>query len=75
MIDAGKRLLLGVRLDAVDYDGALSRILAAARAGQPLGVSALAVHGVMTGVFDASSAGASPVSISSRPTASRCGGR
>ena len=53
MIDAGKRLLLGVRLDAVDYDGALSRILAAARAGQPLGVSALAVHGVMTGVFDA----------------------
>ena len=53
VIDAGKRLLLGVRLDAVDYDGALSRILAAARAGQPLGVSALAVHGVMTGVLDA----------------------
>ena len=42
--------LLGVRLDAVDYEGALARILAAARAGQPLAVSALAVHGVMTGV-------------------------
>ena len=53
MIDAGKRLLLGVRLDAVDYEAALHRILAAARAGQPLGVSALAVHGVMTGVLDA----------------------
>ena len=53
MIDAGKRVLLGVRLDAVDYEGALARILAAARAGQPLGVSALAVHGVMTGVMDA----------------------
>ena len=53
MIDAGKRLLLGVRLDAVDYEGALDRILAAAREGRPLGVSALAVHGVMTGVLDA----------------------
>jgi N-acetylglucosaminyldiphosphoundecaprenol N-acetyl-beta-D-mannosaminyltransferase len=53
VIDAGKRVLLGVRLDAVDYEGALARILAAARAGQPLGVSALAVHGVMTGVMDA----------------------
>jgi N-acetylglucosaminyldiphosphoundecaprenol N-acetyl-beta-D-mannosaminyltransferase len=53
VIDAGKRVLLGVRLDAVDYEGALARILAAARAGQPLAVSALAVHGVMTGVLDA----------------------
>ncbi len=53
MIDAGKRLLLGVQIDAVDYEGALARILAAARAGQPLGVSALAVHGVMTGVQSA----------------------
>ena len=52
MIDDGKRLLLGVRIDAVDYEGALARILAAAREGRPLGVSALAVHGVMTGVFD-----------------------
>ena len=53
MIDAGKRLLLGVQIDAVDYEGALARILTAARAGQPLGVSALAVHGVMTGVRSA----------------------
>jgi exopolysaccharide biosynthesis WecB/TagA/CpsF family protein len=53
VIDDGKRLLLGVRIDAVDYEGALHRILAAARAGTSLGVSALAVHGVMTGVLDA----------------------
>jgi len=52
VIDDGKRLLLGVRIDAVDYEGALARILAAAREGRPLGVSALAVHGVMTGVLD-----------------------
>ncbi len=52
VIDDGKRLLLGVRIDAVDYEGALARILAAAREGRSLGVSALAVHGVMTGVLD-----------------------
>ena len=76
VIDAGKRVLLGVRLDAVDYEAALSRILAAARAGQPLGVSALAVHGVMTGVHRRRAAvAASTISTSSRPTASRCGGR
>lgn len=53
MIDGGKRLLLGVRLDAVDYEEAQRRILVAAREGRSLGVSALAVHGVMTGVLDA----------------------
>jgi len=53
VIDDGKRLLLGVRIDAVDYEGAIARILAAAREGRRLGVSALAVHGVMTGVLDA----------------------
>jgi N-acetylglucosaminyldiphosphoundecaprenol N-acetyl-beta-D-mannosaminyltransferase len=52
VIDDGKRLLLGVRIDAVDYEGALARILAAARGGRSLAVSALAVHGVMTGVLD-----------------------
>ncbi len=52
MIDVGKRLLLGVRIDAVDYDGAIARILAAANERRALAVSALAVHGVMTGVLD-----------------------
>jgi exopolysaccharide biosynthesis WecB/TagA/CpsF family protein len=50
--DLGKFNLLGVLIDAVDYDAAVSRITTAARAGQPYAVSALAVHGVMTGVRD-----------------------
>jgi N-acetylglucosaminyldiphosphoundecaprenol N-acetyl-beta-D-mannosaminyltransferase len=50
--DLGKRNVLGVLVDAVDYDAAVDRILAAAREGRPYGVSALAVHGVMTGVQD-----------------------
>ncbi len=53
MIDRGKHNLLGVHVDAIDYDAAVGRIIAAARAGKPLAVSALAVHGVMTGVLDA----------------------
>ena len=53
MIDRGKHNLLGVKVDAVDYTAAVAKIIAAARDSQPLAVSALAVHGVMTGVFDA----------------------
>jgi exopolysaccharide biosynthesis WecB/TagA/CpsF family protein len=53
MIDRGKHKLLGVGIDAVDYAAAVSKIIDAARRRQPLAVSALAVHGVMTGVLDA----------------------
>ena len=52
MIDRGKRSILGVGVNAIDYDGAVSRIIEAGRAGRPLAVSALAVHGVMTGALD-----------------------
>ena len=52
MIDTGKRNVLGVLISAIDYDGALARIIDAAKNGQPLSVTALAVHGVMTGVLD-----------------------
>jgi N-acetylglucosaminyldiphosphoundecaprenol N-acetyl-beta-D-mannosaminyltransferase len=52
MIDAGKVDLLGVAIDAVDYEGAIARIVSAAVASEPYGVSALAVHGVMTGHDD-----------------------
>ena len=52
MIDRGRQNLLGVRVSAVDYAAAGERILRAARHGQPLAVSALAVHGVMTGALD-----------------------
>lgn len=47
-----KYSLLGVRVTATDYAGAVSMIVRAAQQRQPLGVSALAVHGVMTGVLD-----------------------
>ncbi len=52
MIDRGKHNVLGVGIDAVDYDGAVARVLHAAREQRPLAVSALAVHGVMTGALD-----------------------
>lgn len=52
MIDLGKRNVLGIGLDVIDYDGAVARILGAAEARRPFAVSALAVHGVMTGVLD-----------------------
>ncbi|MPZ25342.1 MAG: WecB/TagA/CpsF family glycosyltransferase [Micromonosporaceae bacterium] len=52
MIDAGKRSVLGVLVDVVDYQAATERVLAAARDRRPLALTALAVHGVMTGVAD-----------------------
>lgn len=51
-LDQGKRNVLGVRVDAVNYEAAVHKIIAAARQGKKLSVSALAVHGVMTGVLD-----------------------
>ncbi len=53
MIDHGKKSVLGVYIDAVDYEAALARISAAAHEQRTYSVSALAVHGVMTGVQDA----------------------
>jgi N-acetylglucosaminyldiphosphoundecaprenol N-acetyl-beta-D-mannosaminyltransferase len=52
VIDHGKRNVLGVLVDAVDYPAALLRVLDAAHDRRPYGVSALAVHGVMIGVRD-----------------------
>jgi len=53
MLDLGKRNVLGVLVDAVDYEAAVERVISAAEARRPYGVSALAVHGVMTGVLGA----------------------
>jgi exopolysaccharide biosynthesis WecB/TagA/CpsF family protein len=50
---AQKRSVLGVLVDPADYATAVDRVVAAAREGRPLAVSALAVHGVMTGYGDA----------------------
>ncbi len=52
MIDHGEFNLLGVNISAVDYEAAVDKIVHAAKHRRPLGVSALAVHGVMTGVMD-----------------------
>lgn len=53
MIDEGKHSVLGVLVNAVDYDATVEAIIDAAKKREPLAVSALAVHGVMTGVQDA----------------------
>ncbi|HUT77213.1 MAG TPA: WecB/TagA/CpsF family glycosyltransferase [Polyangia bacterium] len=52
MIDRGKRNVLGVLIDEVDYEGAVERITSAATSGRRCSCTALAVHGVMTGVLD-----------------------
>jgi N-acetylglucosaminyldiphosphoundecaprenol N-acetyl-beta-D-mannosaminyltransferase len=51
VIDRGRHSVLGVRIDAMDYEAVVGRILAAARARRPLAASAMAVHGVMTGAL------------------------
>lgn len=52
MIDYGKHNILGINVHAVDYEAAVEKIIQAAHNNEPLSTSALAVHGVMTGVAD-----------------------
>jgi N-acetylglucosaminyldiphosphoundecaprenol N-acetyl-beta-D-mannosaminyltransferase len=52
MINYGKHSVLGININAVDYDYAVAQIINAAKHQQPYAVSALAVHGVMTGRLD-----------------------
>src|SRR5208282_6774586 len=52
MYNAGKRNVLGILMNVIDYEGAIDFILRAVHAGQGATISALAVHGLMTGVFD-----------------------
>ena len=52
MINRGKHNLLGILVDAVDYEAAVERVMDAARDHRGAAVSALAVHGVMTGALD-----------------------
>lgn len=51
-MDQGKKNLLGVRIDAIDYESATARVIASAQQGWRCTVGALAVHGVMTGATD-----------------------
>lgn len=52
MIRGGKRNVLGVSIDVTDYEAAVEDIVEAARGRKAFGVTALAVHGLMTGVLD-----------------------
>ncbi|QEG40238.1 WecB/TagA/CpsF family glycosyltransferase [Roseimaritima ulvae] len=47
-----KYSVLGIGVHAVDYATAVAGVMDAAHSGQGLAVTALAVHGVMTGVLD-----------------------
>lgn len=52
MIDRGRHSICGVNVNAMDYECAVQHIVSAAKLGKPCSVSALAVHGVMTGYLD-----------------------
>jgi N-acetylglucosaminyldiphosphoundecaprenol N-acetyl-beta-D-mannosaminyltransferase len=52
MIDRGRRSVLGILVNIIDYEAAAQKVLSAARDHRPLALTALAVHGVMTGVQD-----------------------
>lgn len=52
MTDRGRHDVLGVLVNAVDYDAAVAAVLEAARSKRPLALSAAASHAVMTGVSD-----------------------
>lgn len=52
MIDGGKRNVIGIDINVIDYEAAVARIVDAGKRRIPFGVSAMAVHGVMTGVQD-----------------------
>ena len=52
MISRGKRNVLGVSVDVIDYESAVDQIIDAAKSKHPFAVTALAVHGVMTGAMD-----------------------
>ena len=52
MLEKGKGNIIGILIDAVDYNAAADRIIQAARGRRPMAISALAVHGLMTGVLD-----------------------
>ena len=52
MIRRGKRDILGVMVDVVDYESAVDQIVHAAKARRGFTATALAVHGVMTGALD-----------------------
>ncbi len=51
VINRGKHSILGILVDAVDYDAATEMIIDAAQGRCPFAATALATHGVMAGVL------------------------
>jgi N-acetylglucosaminyldiphosphoundecaprenol N-acetyl-beta-D-mannosaminyltransferase len=52
LIDLGKQNVLGIQINAIDYEAVVTKIITAAKNHHAMTVSALAVHGIMTGVFN-----------------------
>jgi len=52
VIRAGKKNVIGVNVDVIDYEGAVDYVIQAAKQRRNASISALAVHGVMTGALD-----------------------
>lgn len=52
MLNSGKRNVIGILIDVIDYEAAVDLIVRAARERRNAVISALAVHGLMTGVLD-----------------------
>ena len=52
MIDLGRHNVLGVLVNAADYESVVRRVVAAACEGKSLAISPVAVHGIMTGLLD-----------------------
>lgn len=52
MINEGRFPILGVKISAIDYEYGVKAIIEAAKKGESLAMTALAVHGVMTGFYD-----------------------
>jgi N-acetylglucosaminyldiphosphoundecaprenol N-acetyl-beta-D-mannosaminyltransferase len=52
MPNLGKKNILGIMIDAVDYEAAIAFVFQCVRQKRGAMISALAVHGVMTGVLD-----------------------
>ncbi len=52
VLSLGKNNVLGILIDAVDYEAAVSFVFERVRQNRGAIISALAVHGVMTGVLD-----------------------
>jgi len=52
VIDLGRHPILGVGINAVDYEAAVKKVIAAAVEGRPMTATCSAVHGVMVGALD-----------------------